>query len=112
MKKLKRLFASLLVLATSVSCQTFKTSDFAIMVKLPATENCFEYHVMSGKEVEYGPAMCAEMMKRAIFLTSENWRILKGDIQSNCQYAECKQISGAADGLFFAIDRALQVPLR
>lgn len=111
MKKLKKLSVALLVLVIS-NCAHYQTSDFALMIKLPATENCFEYHVMSGKEVEYGPAMCKEMMKRAIMLTSENWKILKTDILNNCQYAQCTQISGAADGLFLAIDRALQVPLR
>jgi len=41
-------------------------------------------------------------------MTSESWKMLKRDIQKNCQYDQCKQISGAADGLFLAIDRALQ----
>ena len=79
------------------------------MVRLPATRNCFGVRVMSGKETEYSEALCDQMVSRAILLTSENWRILRGDIQTNCQYAECTQISGAADSLFLAIDKALQL---
>ncbi len=83
------------------------------MVRLPASRECFELKVMSGTERRYSPAECDRIIDRGLFLTSERWKMLRGDIQSNCFNAQCKQISGAADGLFLAIDKALQVaPLK
>lgn len=83
------------------------------MVRLPASEDCFGLRVMSGKETRYPKATCDEIVKRAIYLTSANWKLVRGDIQTNCQYAQCQQITGAGDALFLAIDRGLQkVPLK
>jgi hypothetical protein len=62
---------------------------------------------MSGAERRIPAAECERIKERAILLTSEAWKLIKGDIQTNCQFAECKQIEGAADGLFLSIDRAL-----
>lgn len=106
-KKLSTPFVSLAALLIITSCSTFQASDFEIMVRLPASEDCFALKVMSGKETRYPAAECAEIVKRAVILTSENWKMLKTDIQTNCQMNECTQITGAADGLFLAIDKAL-----
>lgn len=106
--QLSRLFAILAVLAISSGCSTFRTSDFPIFVRLPASKECFEIKVMSGAEKRYSVAQCDAMAARSIMLTSESWKLLRGDIQSNCQHAKCKQIQGAADGLFLSLDQALQ----
>lgn len=63
---------------------------------------------MSGRETFYSPTQCDRIIERGIILTPEAWKLLKGDIQSNCQFAQCDQITGAADGLFLTVDRALQ----
>ncbi len=82
------------------------------MFQLPASEDCYGFRVMSRKETRYPKEQCAEIIKRAVFLTSENYQMLRGDVQSNCQFDQCKQITGAFDGLFLAIDRGLQkVPI-
>lgn len=107
MKSLKH-FVSLLLLLNIISCSTFQTSDFEVMVKLPASEDCYGVRVMSGEETRYSAAECMQMIKRAIFITSDNYKLIRGDIQTNCQYDQCKQITGAGDGLFLAIDKALQ----
>lgn len=78
------------------------------MVRLPASEDCFGFRVMSGKETRYPKEECAKIIKRAVFLTSANWRMLRADIQTNCQYQQCQQITGAFDGLFLSLDKALQ----
>lgn len=78
------------------------------MIRLPASRECFELKVMSGAEKRYSADECDKIISKAIFLTSESWKLLRGDIQSNCQYSQCKQIQGAADGLFLTIDKALQ----
>jgi len=93
----------------SASCATYRASDFSIFVQLPASKDCAELFVMSGKEKRYPPDECKKKMERAVFLSSESWKLLRGDVQSNCQFASCKQITGAADGLFLSIDRALQM---
>ncbi len=113
MQKSLKLLASLSLLAAIVSCGTMQTSDFEVMVKLPASEDCYGFRVMSGKEAVYPKEQCTQIVKRAVFLTSANWAMLRGDILTNCQYQECKQITGAFDALFLAIDKGLQeVPIR
>jgi hypothetical protein len=81
------------------------------MIRLPASEDCFGLRVMSGKEARYPREQCDDIVKRAIFLTSANWNMLRRDIQINCQHSQCTQIRGAGDGLFLAIDKALQTPV-
>ena len=106
MIKLLKLCVSLAVLLITTSCSTFQASDFEIMVRLPASEDCFGLKVMSGSETRYPKAQCDEIIKRAIFLTSANWKLVKKDIQTNCQFDQCTQITGAADHVFIAIDQA------
>ena len=89
-----------------------QTSDFEIMIRLPASQDCYGVRVMSGTETRYPQSKCEEMIKRAIFLTSDNWKLVRKDIQTNCQYQQCEQIKGAGDGLFLAIDQALnKIPI-
>jgi hypothetical protein len=85
-----------------------QTSDFEVMIRLPASEDCFGLRVMSGQETRYPKEECAKIIKRAVMLTSANWNMLRQDIQKNCQYQQCKQITGAFDGLFLSLDNALQ----
>lgn len=83
------------------------------MIREPAKQTCFEVKVLSWEEKVYSKAECDRMVERSILLTSKAWKMLKTDIQSNCQTKQCKQLTGAADGLFIAIDEALQqVPLK
>lgn len=107
--RLLKLFAVLAALLSLEGCNTFRTSDFPLMIRLPASRECFEIKVMSGAEKRYSPEECDKIISKAIFLTSESWKLLRGDIQSNCQYAQCEQIQGAADGLFLTVDKALQM---
>ena len=113
MAKSFALLASICALLVLDGCGSFQTSDFPVMVSLPASGQCFEIKVMSGAEKYYDKDTCDRIKKRAIFLTSESWSMLKRDIQTNCQYAECAQITGAFDGLFLGLDKALEkVPVR
>ncbi len=77
------------------------------MIQLPASKQCFEVKVMTWKEKFYPADECEKIKERSIILTSDAWKMLKTDIQSNCQTSKCKQLTGAADGLFLAIDQAL-----
>lgn len=110
MRSLKQL-ASSFVLATVLSgCASFRASDWRADITLPASEDCFGINVMSGKETRI-PAddpQCIRDKQTSIRLTSENWKILRKDIQKNCQFAQCKQITGAFDELFLTIDASLQ----
>jgi len=78
------------------------------MAQLPASKECFQVFTLSRREVIYPAPRCEEIKKRSILLTSETWRILRIDIQKNCQLAQCKQITGAVDEMFLALDQALQ----
>lgn len=106
--RLLKHFVILLALPALTNCQTFQASDFGLLVRLPASKECYEVRVMSGKEIRYPVEQCEKLIERGVFLTSDSWRLLKGDIQSNCQFAECAQIAGAADALFLSLDRALK----
>lgn len=111
MTKLSMLFANLAGLLLLSSCAQFRTSDFPLVIRLPASRECFEVKVMSGTEKRYSPEECDKIVAQGIILTSEAWKLLRGDIQTNCQYSECKQIRGAADGLFLSLDQALDITL-
>lgn len=90
-----------------------KISDTPLMVVLPASKKCFEVKILSHDEKTYSVDECKKIAEKSILLTANAWRMLKTDIQSNCQTSKCKQLTGAADGLFLAIDKAFQiVPLK
>lgn len=105
-------FVSLHVLTISLlslsACSSMQISDTPLMVRLPASKKCFEVKVLSWEEKLYPAAECDRMAERSIILTSTAWKMLKTDIQKNCQFSKCKQLTGAADGLFLAIDQAFQ----
>ena len=85
-----------------------KISDVPLIIREPAKRTCFEVKVLSWKERVYTPLECDRIVERGIILTSTAWKMLKTDIQKNCQTNQCKQLTGAADGLFIALDQALQ----
>ncbi len=86
------------------------TSDWPVSVTLPGSQDCFSINVMSHKE-EQLPANskeCQYKKAHSVWLTSAAYAMLRSDIQKNCQLNQCKQITGAFDGLFLSIDKALQ----
>lgn len=101
------LILNLLSLSLLNSCGNMKISDTPLMVRLPASKTCFEVKVLSWQERYIPPLECDKIAERSIILTSEAWKMLKTDIQKNCQTSKCKQLTGAADSLFLAIDEAL-----
>lgn len=113
MKSLKLFASSLLLLLSLSGCSTMEVADFRPHVRLPATGDCFGINVITRKEVRLAKPQCDELIKRAIFLDSENYKLLRSSIQRNCQHFQCAQIVGAFDGLFLSLDKALQqVPIR
>lgn len=110
MSRSKKLFAALF--ATSVlkltACASFKVSDIGPMVQLPVSKQCFQVFTLSGREVVYSAEHCRKIQQRAVLLTPETWAVLRADIQRNCQYAQCKQITGAVDEMFLNLDRAIK----
>ncbi len=88
-------------------CTSMHISDTPLMIQLPASKKCLEIKVMSWSEMVYSPEQCEKIKERSIILTSEAWKMLKTDIEKNCQLSQCKQISGAADSLFQIIDDSL-----
>lgn len=85
-----------------------KVADFQANITLPASEDCFGITVISKKETRLPKEQCEQFKKRAIFIDSENYKLIRKTTLINCQYKECKQIMGAFDELFLSIDSALQ----
>lgn len=109
MIKLSSLLAVSFASAVLSGCMSFQTSDFRADITLPASGDCFGIYTMSHRE-ERLPAdhpECIRRKARSIRLDSENWKILRRDIQNNCQAAKCTQIKGLLDDLFLSIDDAL-----
>lgn len=107
MKSLKH-FGALLLSLGLLSCANMEVADFRPHVRLPASGDCFGINVLSRKEVRLAKPQCDELIKRAIFLDSENYKLLRSSIQRNCQHFQCTQVIGAFDGLFLSLDQALQ----
>lgn len=82
--------------------------DWKAGVTLPYSERCYFVHVLSGDIEEYPAVACEDLKKRSIIMTSSDWKVLREDIQSSCQMAQCQQIIGRFDNLFLVIDQALQ----
>lgn len=108
MSRSKKLFAALFATIALSSCASFKVSDIGPMVQLPVSKQCFQVFTLSGREVIYSAEQCRKIQQRAVLLTPETWAVLRADIQTNCQYAQCKQITGAVDEMFLNLDRALK----
>lgn len=108
MRSLKQLvILSLLVLSSG--CGTFKVSDWQASVTLPASGDCMSFNIVSGKETRL-PAdskECIDKKRRSVWIDSENYLILRKDILKNCQYARCKEITGAFDSIFLSLDSAI-----
>ncbi len=83
-------------------------------VTLPASGNCYAIEVLSRKERIIPKAECDEIKKRAIFITSSDWKILKQANQANCLRSnKCVQMQGAFDSLFLIIDDAInKIPMK
>jgi hypothetical protein len=110
MKLSKQLAKPFLWLVLLSGCSHYQTSDWQASITLPASGDCWSINVMSRKE-ERIPAddpTCIRKKARAIWLDADNYKLLRRDIQTNCQFAQCKQITGAFDSLFLSIDAALQ----
>lgn len=96
-------------MAAVSACSSFQIADIGPMVTLPASGDCYQVTVLSHKKTRFPKTECDEIKKRGVVLTSEDWQKQRVSIQRNCQYAECKQLVGAFDELFLAIDKALRV---
>lgn len=82
--------------------------DFNAYVELPASKDGFGMSTVSHNEILIPAAEWSEKKKRAIYMFSEDWLILKRTIRKNCMTNKCDQAVGALDGLFLAIDEALK----
>lgn len=100
------LFSLLLSLA---GCAEMQVADFKGGVTLPYSEDCFQISVVTRTEVRTPAAQCKAMVKRAVFITSEDYKLLRETIQINCQQFQCKQLVGQFDQLFLIIDKDLQL---
>lgn len=112
MTRLLRHFVSSVLILSSLGCAEMQIADIRPHVTLPYSEDCFGINVLSHTEVRTPKLDCDELKKRAVFLTSDDWKLLRISIQKNCQVLKCKQLVGALDDLFLAVDKGLQlVPL-
>ncbi len=55
-----------------------------------------------------GPDACDQIKRRSLIMTSDAWKVIRGDIQANCAQQQCVQLMGRFDELFFQIDQGLQ----
>lgn len=107
---LKLLAVSSLALLIS-GCASYEVADFSAGVILPYSEDCFEISFVTKTELRTPADKCRAKVKRAIFITSENYKLLRQSIQDNCQMQQCKQLVGQFDQLFVVIDADLnQIP--
>lgn len=103
----------MLLVASTSSCAHYQTSDWQANITLPATLDCYGFNVMSGKETRLpAEAKACEIKKlKSVWIDYENYKILRGDVQKNCQLNQCTQMIGAFDNLFLKMDAALgQIP--
>lgn len=90
-------------------CAEMKVADFKGGVTLPYSEDCYQISVVTKQEVRTSAEACRAMVKRSVFITSDDYRLLRETIQNNCQVLKCKQLVGQFDQLFLTIDKNLQL---
>lgn len=96
----------------TTGCQTYQIKDFKAGVTLPYSEACYFKYVMSKRSEEYPKRKCEEIKKRSLIITSDDWKVIRENFQSNCALVQCKQLVGKFDQLFLSIDSALsKVPV-
>lgn len=81
--------------------------DITPHITLPASGDGYGITTVSHKEVRIPKTEWDDMRKRGIILLSDDWAKLKYTLLKNCLSNDCKQTVGALDGLFYAIDDAL-----
>lgn len=106
MRLLKML--SVVLLLSCSSCATVDMPNFRAFVTLPASGDGFGVYTVSKQEVEIPATEWEEVRKRGIVILPEDWKILKRTVRKNCITNKCKEAVGYLDGLFHAIDHALQ----
>lgn len=113
MRSLKLLVSLLSLVATISGCGSMSVSDWQATITLPASKDCYGFNVVSGKEQRWAAndPVCIRKKARSIYLDYENYKILRRDIETNCQWEECTQIKGALDNLFFKLIRVFSLSL-
>lgn len=109
--KLSKLLIVLYLTAVSLlsACAgKLQVSDIGPTVTLPASQDCYRVRVISHQKTRIPKKECDELKKRAVFLIQDDWQRQRYDIQKNCQLTQCKQLVGAMDALFQAIDIGLK----
>jgi len=103
-----KLLTSFFLMLALGSCGSMEVADVRPTITLPASKDCYGVTTVSLKKTRIPKAECDEMKKRAVFMTSEDWKKQKVSILKNCQLKKCKDIVGVFDHLFQVIDEALQ----
>ena len=85
-----------------------EVADIGPIVTLPASKDCYRVTTLTVVKTRIPKAECDEMKKRAVFMTSEDWKKQKVSILKNCQLKRCEEVVGVFDHLFLTIDQALQ----
>ncbi len=106
MSRFAGLCAALVVLTSG--CATVEIPNIKAFVELPASQTGFGVETVTGIEHTIPRAEWMEKKKRAIYIFSEDWKVLKKVVRKNCINNKCKQAIGALDGLFLAIDFGLK----
>ncbi len=90
------------------SCASVEIPNIKVYVELPASRDGYGIETVSKKEHVIPAETWKEKKKRALYVFSEDWQVLKRTLRKNCIANKCKQAVGALDGLFLAIDDALK----
>lgn len=97
----------MLISGVQLGCQNFQVHPFEVGITLPYSENCRFKNVMTKEVHEYLPQECDRIKKRSMILTSDAWRVIRTDIQTNCASSQCLQLTGKLDSIFLEIDQGL-----
>lgn len=107
-----QLFVRLTVLFLTLSlfsgCGSFEIADIRPTVTLPASGDGYGITVLTHKKTRIPKAEWEKKKAKSICVSSEDWKKQKISVEKNCQMSQCRQLTGAFDALFLAIDQGLQ----
>lgn len=98
----------MLILAPLLACKTYQVHPFELGITEPYSEKCHFKNVITKATRELDVPACEEIKKRSLILTSDAWKVIRTDIQSNCAQQQCVELKGRIDQIFLDIDQGLQ----
>ena len=89
-------------------CATVQVPELRPGITLPASGDGLQVDTITGATTRIPADQWKKKLPKGIILFSDDWKILKTTLLTNCMQNTCSQAVGVLDSLFQTVDQALQ----